>query len=131
MQENAAGAIAVARASRWRPIRNERGTEPRLHALRQDPAWSGTGLPSGDATPVLLISGWMAGERPVRPLAGFLERLGAAHMLVTAALGSTGRPGFVRPTYRTIVTELAHLTRAQNLQPPPMPQSIRVGRADA
>lgn len=178
MQGYTAGAVAIARAARWRPIGNERGTKARLDALRHDPVWSGTGLPRGAGAPVLLIPGWMAGERSVRPLAGFLERLGyqpavapvgrnlgcyaetgqqldpwvraqrqtdgpnpvlighsrggvlavelarrhpdvisgvitlaaplltpfgahpfiAAHMLATAALGATGRPGLVRPT---------------------------------
>ena len=36
MQGYTAGAIAMARASRWRPIGYERGTKARLHALRQD-----------------------------------------------------------------------------------------------
>lgn len=47
-----------------------------LARLRRDPVWRGEGVPHGDGGPVLLICGFLAGDRSLKAMAGWLRRMG-------------------------------------------------------
>ena len=45
-------------------------------ALARDPVWRGDDLPQGNAQPVLLIPGFLAGDVSLTPMASWLKRIG-------------------------------------------------------
>ncbi len=58
------------------PIWREAGIGLELAALLRDPVWRGAGVPHGGDRPVLLIPGFLAGDRSLLVLARWLRRRG-------------------------------------------------------
>ncbi len=58
----------------WREVRVRREVE----ALRRHPIWEGEGVPDGRGRPLVLVPGFMAGERSLSLLEPWLQRCGWA-----------------------------------------------------
>jgi triacylglycerol lipase len=68
---------AGATSERWwgRPVAETRATFE-LGRLLVDPVWHGTGVSYGDGRPVILIPGFLAGDRTMSVIATWLRRVG-------------------------------------------------------
>jgi pimeloyl-ACP methyl ester carboxylesterase len=65
----AAGRLAELTARAWQPAAE-------LGLLLQDPVYWGWGVPRGDGHPVLVLPGLLGGDQYLRPLRGWLRRIG-------------------------------------------------------
>jgi triacylglycerol lipase len=80
LEDDAGGRLASSAGStpeHWwgRPAAETRATLE-LGRLLVDPVWHGTGVPHGDGRPVILIPGFLAGDRTMGVMATFLRRVG-------------------------------------------------------
>lgn len=76
-----------------RPVHLEARTPFEHRGLRRSPLWSGSGIPAGQARPLLIIPGFLAARRSTRSLTRVLDRAGWS--VETAAVGRNSGPAYV------------------------------------
>ena len=75
--------------------------------LALDPVFFGAGVPPGDGHPVMVLPGWLANDRYLQPLLGWLGRVG----YMPVASGIKRNSGRLRPLIRETGERLAAAVR--------------------